>query len=427
MRVFEFLPSWNSSQLISHNSTDQDGFPDVSPDTKRVAYASEQSGQHVIATKEINDVVGTTEQILESSSSSLLMRPRWSCQQDKIAYAERNPGTNDTKLKIVNADGSGAPVEVVTSGTYAGHDWGYQSQYLIFSSQDGAVPPQYRLYVARLDGTVMGPVGYGVLPVISHNGNLLAYVYRVKLAPGTVEQIVLADAKTLTPVHQFGIQPAVGGTKIAALGFTGDDQGLYIATEVASVPATEKAKRYELFRTRLDGSHKVRLTNNQSYDSQPDGIPKHPAAPCSRCIELPLEPETGPTQSLTINGIEFTAAVLPNGDPSSIAITNYCPMDDGNKELKIGWSQSNADNGKFAAIVFTEEQFGDGVSSVEINACRHNSLTFRAYDKNSNLIAEVPHTAGQHTLQSLTISGGSIARIDVVGAEIGISSICAIP
>jgi len=427
MKVVDVGTTSTSQELYSHNPAYADSHPDVSPDTQKTAYSSVRLSQNIIATRDLADTVGTTEQILQTSTSSNLMRPRWSCQQDLIAYAERTPGINDAKIKVIRADGSGSPIQVGSPGSYAGHDWVFDGNLIVYSSKNPGVPTTtYGLWLVKSDGsgTPIGPWAQGMLPTTSHDGKLLAYLVRVPLAPGWIEQIIVANSRTFAPVHQFSLQPAIGGSKISTIGFTGDDKGLYIATKVASVSATPQAKRYELFRTKLDGSGKVRLTDNTDYDSHPDGIPSFPIPLCQRCAEISSEQEIAPTQSITINGVAFTAATLPNGSPSSIAVTDYCPSNDGKKELKVGWSQSSSGSAQYASITFPQNLFGDGPSSVDVTGCHYTQLRLKAYDKYNNLVADAQHTAGQNTLQTLNLSGGKISRIDIIGAEIGIRDVC---
>ena len=433
MEISDSGSASTSVDLISHNPAYNDGFPDLSPDTAKLAYASTRPSQTVIATRDLTDTAGTSEQVLYGSASQHLVRPRWSRQQDRIAWAQRTQGSEDAKIMVMRADGSGTPLQLASPGSYAGHDWVFDGNLILFSSRIAGTPgSHYGLSLAKADGsgTVIGPFAEGELPVTSHDGSMIAYVQRTQLGAGTAERVVVANSRNFAVAHQFSLQPATGGRKIAAIGFTGNDEGLYIATDVASVAPTPGTGRYELFRTRLDGSNKVRLTDNTAYDSQPDGIPDDPVPLCRRCAEIPAEPETPPTQSLSINGVQFNAALLASGSPSSIAVTDYClPNDGGRREVKVSWSGSDTGSGRFASIEFPAALFGDGPSSVEVTGCHTHmqGLQLKAYDKNGNLLDDVQHTLGQGTPQVLGLGGGSIARIDIIGQEIGIGDVCYSP
>jgi Tol biopolymer transport system component len=430
MRIADVGPASPSEEVVSHDAAHGDKFPDISPDIQKFAYSSVRSGQRVIATRDLSDTAGTTEQILRASTTTTLLRPRWSCQGDLVAYMERTPNSNDAKIMVVRADGSAAPIQVASPGTYKGHDWVFDGNWIVYASRlPNTAPAGYGLSLVKSDGsgTVVGPFTSGELPTVSHDGKLLAYVQRSATGAGTAERINVVDSRTFAVKHQFSIQPSIGAKKIEAIGFSGDDNELYVATEVSSVSAPSREKRYELFVTNLDGSGLKRLTDNTDYDSHPDGIPKAPVPFCQRCAEISAEQEASATQTLTINGVVFTAATLPSGTPSTISITDYCPRNDGKRELKVPWSETSSGSGQFATIRFPQNLFGDGPSRVEVTACHQNQLSFRAYDKNDNLLADVPHTAGQRQLQTLNLSVGSISRIDIVGAEIGIRDVCYTP
>lgn len=79
---------------------------------------------------------------------------------------------------------------------------------------------------------------------------------------------------------------------------------------------------------------------------------------------------------------------------------------------------------RYAAILFPPEAFGDGPSEVLVTAFHFNACRLAAYDKNGSMVASAAHTAGQRASQTLTLKGGKISRIDVIGAEIGIQEIC---
>jgi len=126
------------------------------------------------------------------------------------------------------------------------------------------------------------------------------------------------------------------------------------------------------------------------------------------------------------NGVVFKAATYSSGNPADIQVKDYCPSGDGIVELVIGWSKIDTGPADYATINFPSTLFGDGPSEVEITGCHYYSDHFRlnAFDKNGNLVSTVDHTAGQGTPQTLTLSGGAISRIDVIGAEIGLGKIC---
>ena len=146
---------------------------------------------------------------------------------------------------------------------------------------------------------------------------------------------------------------------------------------------------------------------------------------CRICIKVRNIPATPSTMQITHNNVVIKAATLSNGNPSYISIEDYYPPGgDGINELVIGWSETNVGAAEYATINFPLGTFGDGPSEVQVECAHYNRCKLEAYDKNGNLISSAQHTAGQRVLQTLTLSGGKIRRIDIIGAEIGIREIC---
>lgn len=145
---------------------------------------------------------------------------------------------------------------------------------------------------------------------------------------------------------------------------------------------------------------------------------------CAKCIKVKEILPTLPTQQIALKNVIFKAAVLPNGNPADIEVKDYCPSGDGTTEIKIGWSQTDTGPAKYATITFPPAAFGDGPSEVEVTCCHYNRCELRAYDKNGNHIVTVGHPGPQGVSKALKLAGGKIARIDVIGAEIGINEVC---
>jgi len=116
--------------------------------------------------------------------------------------------------------------------------------------------------------------------------------------------------------------------------------------------------------------------------------------------------------------------MLSSGNPYHLEVMDYCPSGDGINEIVIGWSKSNVGDAEHATINFPSAAFGDGPSKVFVTFCHFFHGRLKAYDKNGNLVSTLDHTNGQNTLQTLTMTGGKISRIDIIGAEIGIRKIC---
>lgn len=145
---------------------------------------------------------------------------------------------------------------------------------------------------------------------------------------------------------------------------------------------------------------------------------------CIKCIKVRDIPPTSSTLEITKKNVVIKAAILPNGNPVDIEVMDYCPSGDGINEIVIGWSKSNEGGAEHATINFPPATFGDGPSKVFVTFCHFFYGRLEAYDKNGNLVSALDHTNGQNTLQTLTLAGGKISRIDIIGAEIGIRKIC---
>lgn len=141
------------------------------------------------------------------------------------------------------------------------------------------------------------------------------------------------------------------------------------------------------------------------------------------CLDIKNMPPVSNTDQIVYKNVVIKAGKIPNGDTVFISLADYCPVD-GINEITIPWSETDTGAAEFASINFPAESFGDGPSKVQVNAAHYNQCILKAYDIDNNLVSTVNHTAGQGVLQVLTLSGGKISRIDILGAEIGIRDIC---
>ena len=431
-QIFRMRSTGANQRNISTSATYSDSYPDVSPDGKMMVYISVQSGSEKIVTREIDDPDGMTETIIRDGSAKKIW-PRWSCQQDLIAFAEYT--NNQAKIFIIPAEQGGPPILVTNPGANqsdsGGHDFFENGNKIIFS-RSNATGNTYDLFYKSSDGTgsavpILPTTSVNeVLPVVSHDGSLLAYLSYVMLAPGMAEVIQIRNVGTWSSFSQITLQPPVGGRRIGALAFSDDDKKLYVGTKSADVSADPDTKKYEIFSVRLDGSDVERLTTNSAFDSYPSAIIKGNGQLCTRCVDIKSMSPVSATQEITYNGVVFKAATYSNGNPANIQVKDYCPSGDGVVEVVIGWSQTDTGAAEYATINFPSVMFGEGPTEVMITGCHYYSdhFTLNAYDKNGNLISTADHTVGQGTTQTLTLSGGHISRIDVIGAEIGLGEIC---
>lgn len=277
---------------FTSDPSQKDRYPDVSPDGTRVAYASERGTNHAIVIRDLSDTTGASEDVLVDGAVRKI-RPRWSPNQQRIAYVEYS-GT-DNQGRIMSLNSGGAVSTAITDpgpgqSDNLGHDYFDGGSKIVFTRRN-AFNNSYDLLWKNADGSGQAqPLTASqsvneILPVVSHDQSLVAYVSYIQLAAGWPEVVTVVEAGTWAPLQSFQFQPPVGGRRIGALAFSDDDQRLYIATRVPEVPASNNRDRYEIFAVKLDGSDPVRLTNNQFFDSHPSAIP--PGAPTAPVASHP--------------------------------------------------------------------------------------------------------------------------------------------
>jgi len=422
----------NPIQVSNISQTpDPENFPDVSPDGQRYVFISKRSGQEQVTLRNL----GETDITTVYSSNNKLIWPRWSCQQDFIAFAEVT--NNQAKIYTVAPEAGGTPSPVTTPGTNqsdgGGHDFFEGGNKIVFA-RSNSTGGTWDLFYAPYDGSgaaqAITPTSVvnELLPVVSHDGNRLAYLSYVPLAPGWMELITIVEIENWTPVKQITLQPPLGGRKIGAIAFTHNDQGLYVATKSADVSATPDTKKYEIFLIKgIEPDQDVdikRLTTNDAMDHHPSAIPAESYANCQRCIDVRSSPALPHSPEFTLHRVLIKAATLPSGNSSYVSVEDYSSPRDGINEIKIPWSETDSGAAEFASINFPAQFFGDGPTEVEVTAFHFHSMRLQAFDINGNLLSTVDHTAGERVSQTLTLDGGNISKITIKGAEIGINDIC---
>jgi len=418
---------------LTSNSSQTEYLPDVSPDASKMAFIR-KNGTYELVVRNINDT-GMPGDVLYSSTN-LITTPRWPCQQDVLAFAEQTSANHAPIFSIHTEGTSAAPVQIThpaaNQSDSGGHDFFENGNKIIFarSNSNGGT---WDLYVTHSDGTggetqiTSTSTVNEKLPVISHNQQYLAYLIYVPLTTGWMEMIALARVGEWIPFKQIQLQPPIGGSRISAIAFSDYDDKLYVAAVVPEVEAQPQNKKIELFKvTRiLEASPEIyRLTDNVFKDSQPDAIPRHPLPPCARCADIRSQTTVPESPEITVNGVRFKSARRSNGEIIGVSVEDYSFPRDGINEVKIGASQSNQGGAEFAVIYFPPELFGLGPHEVNVTAFHYNSCKLRAFNAEGSLLSEAQHTAGQRVNQTLRLSGGNIARIEVIGAEIGIVDVC---
>lgn len=417
---------------LTSNSSQTEYLPDVSPDASKMAFIR-KNGTYELVVRNINDT-GMPGDVLYSSTN-IIATPRWTCQQNVLAFAEQTSANHAPIFSIGTAGTSAAPVQIThpaaNQSDSGGHDFFENGNKIIFA-RSNSTGGTWDLYVTRSDGTSETQITQTAavnetLPVISHNQQYLAYLIYVPLAPGWMETIALSRVGEWTPFKQIQLQPPIGGRRISAIAFSADDDKLYVAAVVPEVEAQPQNKKIELFEvTRiLEASPQIhRMTHNTFKDSQPDAIPRNPLPPCVRCADIRNQTPVPESPELTVNGVRFQSARISSGEITGVSIEDYSYPRDSINEVKVGWSESDSGNAEFALIYFLPELYGPGPHEVDVTAFHYNRCKLRAYNAEGMLLSEAQHTAGQRVNQTLRLTGGSISKIEVIGAEIGIVDVC---
>jgi Tol biopolymer transport system component len=243
-------------------------YPDVSPDGTKIAYTD---GQNVFFS-DLNDIGGSSEQQLPAPPGTKAYL-RWAPQQQVIGYANFVSGTASIILSATN----GLNYLPATYPTGSQSDDGGLDFYLDNNIQYIVYSRNGELYTEFYNGTQFpvlitntpGSLILETLPVVSHDGQLLAFRVSYKLAHlGTVDYIQIVEIGTWASQNVIMLQPPVVGGTISSIAFSCNDVRLYVAAKTSSTAGSR-----EIFSTKLDGSDQQQLTNNSVYDSKPDAIP----------------------------------------------------------------------------------------------------------------------------------------------------------
>lgn len=238
-----------------------DSMPDVSHDGKWVAFKRVVGGIDRIIVRQAGDAAGTTEKNLAQGT-----RPRWSPADDWIAFR------NLDKIYRIRPDGTSLlqitnPPAGVTDSY--GHDY-WNANTLVFGRGTGTLPGQtVGIFLQDITtGVVTGPVLAGSLPVVSHDGTLMASEVKIATGPALFHFINIYEIPALRFVYRIGFaygpnNPSVSNA--AHFAFSADDERLLFS----AIPPSESKR--EIYSIKLDGSDMKRLTTNGWDDFYPEG------------------------------------------------------------------------------------------------------------------------------------------------------------
>jgi Tol biopolymer transport system component len=184
----------------------------------------------------------------------------------------------NAKIWTIKSDGTGLH-QVTNPGPSEsddnGHDF-YSGGKMIIFSRYNSTTQRRDLYSIYFTGTqnfqqiTNTPNIDESLPVISHNGKLLAY--RAFYYNPYKDAIRVVNVGSWTLVTEMVMQPPAD-KNIWGIDFSRKDDRLFVAIESSDVPGTTINKKVEIFSIKLDGSDQERLTNNETPDYWPSTIP----------------------------------------------------------------------------------------------------------------------------------------------------------
>lgn len=254
------------------NSSSHDHFPDISPGADKIVFSSFRNppGENIY----LMDLDGQTVQQLTTGTGQRT-RPRWA-PNGLIAFAYPSY-TGNARIWTIRSDGSGLAAASSPGPDESddnGHDFYDAGRMIVFSRLDGTTQRR-DLYAVKSDGTgtprriTNTPDVSEVLPVVSHDGRLLAY--RAFYHATGRDAIRIASTGNWAPVREITLQPPAD-INISGLSFRGDDQGLFVSVQASDIQDMNVGKRQEIFSVGIDGQNQQRLTSNERGDTSPVAI-----------------------------------------------------------------------------------------------------------------------------------------------------------
>jgi len=238
-----------------------DSMPDVSHDGKWVAFKRVVGGFDRIIVRKVDDAAGATEKNLAQGT-----RPRWAPAGDWIIF--RNQG----KIYRIRPDGTSL-TQITTPPANTpdnfGHDY-WNANILVFGRGTGTLPGQtVGIFLQEITtGTVTGPVLAGSMPVVSHNGSLMASEVKIATGAALFHFINIYEIPALRFVYRIGFTYGPNNPSIsnaAHFAFSADDARLLFS----AIPPNETKR--EIYSIKLDGSDLKRLMTNVWDDFYPEG------------------------------------------------------------------------------------------------------------------------------------------------------------
>ncbi len=238
-----------------------DSMPSVSHDGKWVAFKRVVVGSDRIVVRQTGDAAGTTEKDIAQGT-----RPRWAPLDDWILF--RNQG----KIYRIRPDGT-ALAQITSPGANVTDNFGHgywNSNTVVFGRGTGTGPGQaVGIFLQDIATATVTPLlsGYS-MPVVSHDGNMMACEIRIYTGPAQFHYIYIFDIPSMQLLYSilFTYAPNFPSiTGVSGVAFSADDTRLFFS----AIPQNETKR--EIYSVNLNGSDLRRLTTNSWDEFYPEG------------------------------------------------------------------------------------------------------------------------------------------------------------
>ncbi len=236
---------------VTNTPDSPDYAPTWSPDSTKIAYVSEASGNPdiaVISADGTNRISLTTDPATDDF-------PAWSPDGARIAFASDRAGNHD--LYTINSADGGNLIQVTSSDSIdIAPVWSPNGSKIAFIGSDTV---NSDIFIAQPDGTInkLTLGGKNSSPVWSPDSKRIAYVGENPALSGKFD-LFSVDASDVMNAGKFALQYTTSGSEIRGLTWSPDGQWIAFAAKLTG--------SFDIFAIRSSGINLVNLTNSPTVD-----------------------------------------------------------------------------------------------------------------------------------------------------------------